>query len=245
MLKWHSILIKRLTRSSNRRLKLHIFANRRKKCASTPLVSLALSGRNIRDLSVEKLLIGTAGVVLGATLTFLREFWRDNRDQKKKSEYLAIRAVCILERFIDGCVSVALDDGERNEQHCLRTTTSRPGLDFEELDVEWQALPFDLMYEILNFPSDLEQASGKIDSVAEYVAFPPDYEEVFEERQFQYSSLGLKANDLTVRLRAKYGMPKKVYEHWDPIARIEKVKRDIEATRLEREKKHAEISKIA
>lgn len=126
---------------------------------------------------------------------------------------------------------------ERDVQGSLITTTSDPQLDFEALDVEWQALPFDLMYEILNFPSGLEQASGQIDAVYEYVATPPDYEEVFEERQLQFSSLGLKANDLTTRLRTKYSMPEKVYEHWDPIARIEKVKNEIEAIRSERVRK--------
>ncbi len=194
---------------------------------------------------MEKILIGTIGVILGSILTLLRETWADHRNRKKKAEYLAIRVVCILDRFVDGCVSVTLDEGERDEQHCLRTSTSTPKLNFEKLDVDWQSLSSDLMYEILNFPSDLEDADGKIDSVAEYVAFPPDYEDAFEERQFQYSNLGLKAHKLSSNLREKYDLPVKSYKNWNPIECMEKSKEAITSIRIAREKDHEKMSKIA
>jgi len=184
---------------------------------------------------MEKLLIGTVGVVLGAILTLFRDFWTDYRTRKRKAAYLAIRVTCVLERFIDGCVSVAQDNGEEDQQGCLHTTAPRPELNLEELDVDWQSLPLDLMYEILNFPSDIEEANKFIASVTEYVACPPDYEEAFEERHYQYSKLGLKAHDLATRLRAKYGMPKKKFENWDPIEHIEEIKEKIEKLRQKRE----------
>lgn len=184
---------------------------------------------------MEKLLIGTVGVVLGALLTLLRDFWTDYRTRKRKAAYLAIRVTCVLERFIDGSVSVALDNGGADQQGCLHTTTLQPELNLEELDVDWQSLPLDLMYEILNFPSDIEEANKFIASVAEYVACAPYYEEVFEERHYQYSKLGLKAHDLATRLRAKYGMPQKKFENWDPIEHLVEIKEKIEKLKQQRE----------
>lgn len=194
---------------------------------------------------MEKLLIGTVGVVLGAILTLFRDFWTDYRTRERKATYLAIRVTCILERFIDGCVSVALDEGEEDERGLLHTTASRPELNLEALDVDWQSLNLDLMYEILNFPSDIEESNKIVDSVAEHVAFPPYYEEIFEERQYQFSKLGLKAHDLATRLRAKYSIPKRKFENWNPIERIAETKKKIESLRHKREEKHKKKYKDA
>ena len=71
---------------------------------------------------MEELLIGFSGVILGAILTVAREFWNDHRT-KKKAQFLAIRVTTMLDRFVEGCVSVVSDDGEmygRDEQGCLR-----------------------------------------------------------------------------------------------------------------------------
>jgi len=192
---------------------------------------------------MEKLLIGLIGVVVGSTLTLLREFWSEQRTRKKRAAYLAVRATGILERFIDGCTSVVGDNGIEDERGCSRSQYSCPEIDFESLDVDWQSLPFDLMYEIINFPSYVEEANGLIDSVIEYVASPPDYSDFFEERQLQYAKLGLKANDLSTRLRIKYGMPKKEYENWDPIDALSKGQSKIESIKDKRAKEHEKFRK--
>ena len=186
---------------------------------------------------MEKALIGLVGVLLGAILTVARELWNDHRTKKKRAEYLAIRVTCIIERFMDGCVSVVGDDGEmygRDDQGCVQLQTTAPEIDFESLDVDWHSLPFDLMYEILNFPTYVEESNGIISSVFEYVAGPPDYDEGIEERIYQYSKLGLKAYDLSKKLRSKYQMPEKTFENWNPIEYLQEKQNKIEQLRKER-----------
>ena len=183
---------------------------------------------------MEIALIGFAGVLLGAVITVVSELWKDNSTKNKRAEYLAIRVTCIIERFIEGCVSIVRDDGEmygRDEHGCVQLQTLIPEIEFESLEVDWHSLPFDLMYEILNFPTYVEEANGVISSVFEYVSSLPDHEEGIEERQYQYSNLGLRANNLSTRLRSKYKMPDKEYESWNPIEYLEEEKNKIEQHR--------------
>ena len=197
---------------------------------------------------MEKLLIGVSGVILGAILTVAREFWNDHRTKKKKAQFLAIRVTTMLDRFVEGCVSVVSDDGEmygRDEQGCLRVNSTTPVLNFDSLDVDWQSLPFDLMYEILNFPLGIEEANGMIGSVCEHVASPPDYEEGFEERHFQYSNIGLQAYELSKKIRERYGMPKNEFKYWNPIDFLEKNKKEIDEGRANREERAAKFYQSA
>lgn len=183
-----------------------------------------------------EILIGFGGVVLGALLTLMREFWSESRSRKCRASYLAVRVVGLLERFIDGCVDVVSDNGYEDEQGCLHPAKPCPRIEFDSLEVDWQSLPFDLMYEIINFPSSVADSDSHINAVIEYVAFPPDYNEFFEEREFQYSKLGLIAHDLATTLRETYGMPAKNYDDWDPIDKLQKSKDKIEAIKSQREK---------
>jgi hypothetical protein len=188
-----------------------------------------------------EILIGFGGVILGSILTLVREFWSESRTKKQRASYLSVRVVGKLEKFIDGCTDVVSDDGYEDEQGCSRPAKSCPSIEFDSLEVDWQALPFDLMYEIINFPSSVADSDGYIDSVVEYVAYPPDYSEFFEEREFQYSKLGLIANDLSTRLRQKYNMPTKNYGDWDPIGHLIKSKEKIEEIRSRREIEHQKM----
>ena len=197
---------------------------------------------------MESAIIGLVGVALGALLTVARELWISHREKKKRAEYLAIRVTCILERYSSSCVEVAGDDGERygrDEQGCIRLESLPPEICFENLDVDWHSLPSSLMYRVLNFPSHIEEANGIISSVFEFVAFPPDYDEGVEERQFQYSKLGILAHELASDLRNKYGMPVKEYENWNPIDYMCETKSKIEHIRDERAKRHEEVLKHA
>ena len=53
----------------------------------------------------------------------------------------------------------------------------------------------------LNTFTIIEEANESIYAVDTYVLGPPDYDETFEERQYQYSKLGIKAATLTKKLR--------------------------------------------
>jgi len=193
---------------------------------------------------MEKAFIAVIGVFLGALLTVVRELFNDHRLKKKKAEYAAVRVSFILEQFISGCVAVVGDDGDmygRDEQGCLQLQTTKPEVEFLSLEVEWQSLPFETMYQILNFPSLVNEANGKIESVFEHVAFPPDYDEGIEERQYQYAKLGLIAHEIAESLRSRYRMPQKEYENWSPIEYLQTEKKKIDDIREQREKRHRPI----
>lgn len=169
------------------------------------------------------LLVGIIGVILGAFLTLVREYWIDYRARKRKAVYLAIRVTCMLEEFLIDCANVSADHGEYDQNGCLYPKVSCPQLSFSSLDVDWQSLPSNLMYEILNFPFSIEVSEKHIANVIDYIANPPDYDEFFKARQYEYSNLGLKAYDLAKELRSKYGLPSKEFAYWNPIEQMQRV----------------------
>lgn len=54
---------------------------------------------------------GLAGVGIGALLTHLRELRAEQIKDERDTSYLAILVVTHLDKFANGCLSVAYDDG--------------------------------------------------------------------------------------------------------------------------------------
>lgn len=179
--------------------------------------------------------IGLIGVVLGVFLTVAKEWLFQSRKNRKEVEYLCIQIACMLERFIGGCVEVVQDDGlfygQYDSDECRSIQVSAPKFEPEMVKVEWKSLPAKIMYEILNFPSQVEAANSKISGAFEYVAGPPDYEEGFEERQYQYALLGIKASKLASRLRNYSRLPEREMDDWDPIHYMKEQIQKIESQR--------------
>ena len=164
------------------------------------------------------------GVVLGVLLNTVKEWWFQRRKSRKDLEYLTIRVACLLDTFVNSCADVVADDGlsygQPDPDGCRSIQVVAPSFDPLAIDVEWKSLPANLMYEVLNFPNLIENANHKISGAFEYAASPPDYEEGFEERQLQYSNLGIKAHDLSKMLRKAGGLPsleKPTHEEWNPV----------------------------
>lgn len=182
--------------------------------------------------------IGLVGVVVGALLTATKDIWIDRRTRRENAEYLAIRVVSILDQFVEGCAEVAgddgLSDGQRGENGERDIQVSVPKLAVEQLDVQWKAIPATLLYKVLSFPNLLTAVNRRVDIAFEY-AHPPDYEDGFEERQYQYATLGLKAAQLSNELRNAYGLPKLEREDWDPIKYLRERQQQIEAVRARKE----------
>jgi hypothetical protein len=188
---------------------------------------------------MEIALIGLVGVFLGVVLATIKDLWIGHNSRNKRAEYLAILISCIFDRFVDGCVAVVNDDGlfqgQPNPEGYRETQVSTPEILIQSIEVDWQSLPSNLMYEILSFPNHIEGANQKIGIVSTYEASPPDYEEAFEERQYQYTILGISAANLAERLRGKYNIPDRNYESWNPIDYLEKEKTTILKRRSERQ----------
>lgn len=188
-------------------------------------------------------IFGLLGVILGSFLTVAKEWWFDRRKNQKEVEFLSIHMVCLLEKFIDGCIDIIQDNGEYDERDCLTTTVLSPIFEPQSLKVEWKALPSKLMYDILNFPNEIEIANRQISNAFEFLAFPPDYDEGFEERQYQYALLGLKAFELAQKLRNLAKLPKYESRVFDPIKIMNDEKDKIEKLRQRRADEHAKAMK--
>jgi hypothetical protein len=188
---------------------------------------------------VESAVFGLIGVLVGAILTGVREWWFQNKKNKKDAEYLAIQVSCQLEKFIAGCAGVAGDDGlcdgQTDKEGYSSIQVESPTFALTDLKVEWKVLPAKLMYSLLQFPYKAELVAQK--TMYEFNhASPPDYSEAFEERQLQYSILGIDASRLVAQLlkHVALPLPEAKSDEWDPIAFMREQKAKIEDLRQKR-----------
>jgi hypothetical protein len=196
---------------------------------------------------MRELLSGLLGVVVGATLSWLRELWSENRHRTRHARYVAIRVVCALDRYVDRCADVASDDGlcqgQPNAEGCLEAQVDPPPPPAFSEDLDWKSIEPALMYRILSLPSEAESAKRLIDAVADFTG-PPDYEPFFEERQDQYAKLGLAAYSLTEEIRKKYGIPAQERGEWDPAAHLAKVREQVAEERRQRRDRVAQLPSV-
>lgn len=187
--------------------------------------------------------VGIIGVVIGAFLTLLREVWSDSRMRARNARYLAIRVVCILDKYVENCAEVVSDDGlcdgQRDEQGCLQAQVATPSPPVFPEGLDWKSIDHALMYRLLSMPNEADAANRKINFTSQYVAGPPDFEEYFEERQDQYATLGLAAFALTQEMRTKYGIPAQSLGEWNPPELLAKAKEDVEEDRRKRKQRLA------
>ena len=188
--------------------------------------------------------IGFVGVALGLLVSWIKDSLQRRRLRNEHATYLAVRVICILDEYTDKCVKVAQDNGtvmgqaaERDEngfEYYIPQVPLPAAPSFPD-DVDWKSLDSNLMYRILAFPNLVRSTNDSIDFVAQEIASPPDYDELFEARWDGYANLGLKAIELIGLLRAKYGLPKENPNEWNPDWNpkeyLEKKKRDIEVRR--------------
>lgn len=188
-------------------------------------------------------IFGLIGVVIGALLTALKDWWFRKSNKKEDQIYLAIHISCLLERFIAECVDVAYDDGlyegQRGDDGCLAVQVSPPN--FEPLqfkDVNWKSLPANLMYRVLRLPTQIQDADTFVAETFKHVAFPPDYEELFEARKEKYSELGLQAIEVLDELCVLAGLPNELQnydEDWAPKTRLKQALHEVKSEKAERD----------
>jgi hypothetical protein len=188
-------------------------------------------------------IFGLIGVLIGGFISWLQTHLTDKKATNKNARYLAIRVVCILDKYVEDCVEVVMDDGlsygQRNKQGYLEAQVSAPSAPIFPNDVDWKSIDHELMYMILSLPAEVESAERIINAAAG-IADPPDFEHWFDERKYRYSQLGLVAYKLSEDLCSKYNIKKKIYDsNWNPAIRLkqeldEVIKR--RQTRAERDK---------
>lgn len=189
-------------------------------------------------------LIGFTGVALGLLVSWVRDWVAYRRLRDQQATYLAVRVICILDEFVDQCITFVDDDGsimgqaasiDSNGFEHYFPQVPLPSSPIFPDDVDWKSLDVELMYQILAFPNLIRSTNDGIDFVANEISSPPDHSELFEARCEGYSDLGLKAIELVRLLRKKYGLQREVLNEWgldrNPKIYLEKKKREIEDRR--------------
>lgn len=194
---------------------------------------------------------GLFGVLVGSSISWLQAYWLSEKDKRKVQEereksarYLAIRIVCILDKFLLDCAEIVKDDGlshgQRTPQGCLEPQVTCPPVPAFPDDIDWKSIDHDLMYKLLSFPADIEASNRIIEAAWEHAA-APDFEEGFEERAFWYAQFGLNAYKLADELSKKYGIKEKVYKDWNPVEDLTKELNNIHKSRTARMKGYGEF----
>jgi hypothetical protein len=167
------------------------------------------------NIALVSVLSGFLGVVVGVVMPISREWLARSRDAR----YLAIRIVCILDRYVEDCASTAIDSGQENEKGESIAQVSAPPPPAYPSDVNWKSIDHTTMYKLLALPAAADRAANYIDGVEQNDG-PPDYNEWFQARSHQYSLLGLQAHKLTEILREEYEIPEIEDRSWDPVDRL-------------------------
>ncbi|MBL1432213.1 MAG: hypothetical protein COB94_002010 [Gammaproteobacteria bacterium] len=192
---------------------------------------------------MDKLQAVILGGILGFVLSIIKDYFFANKKQKTERYYLAIIVSASLERFISKCLDVVCDDGEYDERGCLQTRVLSSNFEPMNLDVSWQSLKQELLYDILTLPEKINDANAHISAAAEYAADPPDYEEYFEARHLRYSELGLIACSVVNRLRVTANLPKPDQTEWLPEKVFNEQKEKAEKAIEARDKRNRETNK--
>lgn len=183
-------------------------------------------------------MIGLAGVAIGALLTPTIEWLKASRVSRKNAVYLSVRVVCILDQFIDKCSDVVSDNGEEDQHGCYHYSLLPDAPTFPN-DLDWRSIDDKLMYEILSLPNRAEFAMSKISNFADAVGAP--YDELGEERQYEFAVLGLAANDIKKKICDAYDLPESKPTDWDVVAFLKDEKQKIEDRRKAHAEKHTQM----
>jgi hypothetical protein len=191
---------------------------------------------------------GISGVILGSLFTLIQEWWIGHKKDVRDSSYLAILVVSHLDRFANGCMRVAFDDGTSEGRPagkdgvCFETTVKPPHFAPLDINVEWKALPKALMYDILQIPGKQDNIENRLAGALEFDD-PPDYSDFFWSRRRDYAELGLHVSAVAKKLRKHAGMP--IHQGgpggWTLDSAMQEVIDKVDAERSAYEKRVAEI----
>ncbi|MFH6946664.1 hypothetical protein [Flavobacterium sp. FlaQc-50] len=188
-----------------------------------------------------KAIFGLIGVLIGSGISWFQTYWINKRTENRNAKYLAIRVVCILDKYLEDCADVIKDDGlsfgQRTPEGYLKPQVKVPPPPIFPDDVDWKSIDHELMYKILSFPSDIE-AGDRIIDFTDNISSPPDFSEWFEERKFHYCQFGLNAYKLSEELTLKYNIKKKTYNDWNPVPDLVRELNIVTEKRQKRIKSH-------
>ena len=156
---------------------------------------------------------GFAGVWWGQRKMESRDAKQAEKEAKQLQQdrvYLASVVTEHLERYINGCLDVAQDDGTSYGQPAggdgfYKTTTTAPTFDHLKIEVNWHALPPELLSDILLIRSHQEGIERHLENPG--FDDPPDYDGFFSARALMYAQLGQQVTEIAQRLQRVGGIP--------------------------------------
>lgn len=189
-------------------------------------------------------LFGLIGVLIGSGLTWGQTYWFQRQEKKKAAQYLAIRVVCVLDKFLVDCIEVVKDKGLYTLDGGKIEKAPMPELVFPT-DIDWKSIEPELMYKLLSFPTDIEGFRGQIQMA--WDINPKDRTIGMEERAFHYAQWGIHAHKLVDELCKKYGIKEKTYNdpNYDPVADLTKERDRLHQRRVARFQQSAELLRRA
>ena len=198
------------------------------------------------DAAIISAVAGISGVLLGGLITTLKDVLLNRSKNKADKTYLAILVGAHLNRYIEGCFHVSLDDGqshdpyERNAEENLQRRVEAPEFKPLDLKVEWKLLPPQLMADILGIPGEADRVESSLAGIAMQTDEPVEY---FWARREQWGYLGLKVVDVARRLRKHSGLPKppKPEVDWSVAGALQEAVDKVAAERKAHETRQAEI----
>ncbi len=151
----------------------------------------------------------TAGAAIAAVMLthrFTRKREKQASEDKLVREryFISTELIFLLEEFAEGCARVATDNGHENNKHVTAPSAPQPELSYSAVTGDWRVLPFRLMYKLRELPVLKTESDRTIDA-ADFI--PPEFDEFFEARQYEFTRLGLKAIILARRLRKLASFP--------------------------------------
>ena len=163
--------------------------------------------------------IGLVGVAVGAGITWWQATSERSREKRADAQYLAIRVVCILDKYVVDCAT-ACDDRTEMDEPGINVWVSAPAAALADypVDVDWRCIESGLMFDILSLPRDELLAKNWLAGYEEATGCLID--EFAVERAKRYGGLGLEAAALAERLRTAYSIPAIKHGEWKPVEHI-------------------------
>lgn len=181
------------------------------------------------------------GVIVGALLTWLGEYFRQGFDRERRAQYLAVRVVIALDTFLQSCAVKLTYNPELPDYADPDAQWYMPDVFQVPADLDWTSISPDLAYRILQIPNDDQTIREQIDAVYEMV----DGYVARDVWQANYVSLALRVSNIANELRKKYKLSARPHTEWDPVEEIKglnaKLEKRSQKTVVKRESRKAVI----
>jgi len=176
-----------------------------------------------------------AGALIGALIPALVTYFQNKRSRDDEKGFLAVQVSSVLYTYASGCVDVAYDSGETDDQGRTCPSVTSPILDPLSLDVNWRTIPVTLLDRIFALPAAQRIVNERLGWEAEN-----DFEYPVLERQVEYGRLALKTLRIAHDLRRSADLPPDPDGVIDLVAKMEEHVPKLEAKLADIERRRQE-----